>query len=461
MDLSKLLHARAAEKFELFETYLNTQLVKALRTVRFDVDYVRGDGAYLFDRAGNRYLDLLSGFGVFACGRNHPAIIAALEQVLHGGGANLVQLDVSLLAGLLAERLCSLMPWLDKAFFCNSGAEAVEAAIKFARIATGRSRILYCAHAYHGLTYGALSLTSDTLYRKGFEPLVGDCIEIPFNDVVSLQRELARGDVAAFIVEPIQGKGVNMPLPGYLEEAARLCERYGTLFVADEIQTGMGRTGRFLACDHFGVRPDIVLLAKSLSGGFIPVGAVLTRRWIFNRVFDRMDRAVVHGSTFAKNDMAMAAGLATLDVMAAEQLVERAARLGTTLIAGLRDRLGDSEFIAEVRGLGLMIGIELRRPRSVRLMMAYRMIEQARRGLFCQLLLIPLLREHRILAQVAGSELPVIKLLPPYVIDQADVDWIVDAFGSLIEDVQHLGHIWEHAKTLIDGARRARGQGGG
>jgi ornithine--oxo-acid transaminase len=458
LNLSELLEARSAEKFDLFEKYLNAQLVKMLRTVRFDVDYVRGEGAYLFDRDGDRYLDLLSGFGVFACGRNHPAIVKALEQVLHSFSAGLVQLDVSLLAGLLAERLCSHVPWLDKAYFCNSGAEAVEAAIKFSRAATGRSRILYCSHAYHGLTYGALSLTADPLYRKGFEPLVGDCVEIPFNDIVSLQRELARGDVAAFIVEPIQGKGVNMPLPGYLVEAAALCKRHGTIFVADEIQTGLGRTGRFLACDHFGVQPDIVLLAKSLSGGFIPVGAVLTREWIFNRVFSRMDRAVVHGSTFSKNDMAMAAGLATLDVMAEEGLVERASILGEQLMIGLRSRLANSEFIAEIRGLGMMIGIELRSPRSLKLQMAYRMIEQARRGLFCQLLLIPLLREHRILAQVAGSELPVIKLLPSFVISEADVDWIVSAFGSLIEDVQHLGHIWEHAKTLVDGARQARSQ---
>ncbi len=201
------------------------------------------------------------------------------------------------------------MPWTDKVFFCNSGTEAVEAAIKFARMATRRSKIVSCHHAFHGLTYGALSLVGDDLFRQGFEPFLGDCATVPFNDLVALDRVLRHRDIAAFIFEPIQGKGVNLPVEGYLVEAERLCRKHGTLFVADEIQCGMGRTGRFLACEHYGVEPDMVLLAKALSGGFVPVGAVACRDSVFDKVFDRMDKAVVHGSTFAKNDLAMAAGL--------------------------------------------------------------------------------------------------------------------------------------------------------
>ena len=191
---------------------------------------------------------------------------------------NLVQMDVSPLAGLLAERLLGHVPYLDKVFFANSGTEAVEAAIKFARAATGRPGIVYCEHAFHGLTYGALSLNGDAVFRDGFEPLLPDCIAVPFNDLAALERALATRNVAAFIVEPIQGKGVNMPDDGYLQEAAALCRSHGTLFIADEIQTGLGRTGRFLAVEHWGVEPDMVLLAKALSGGHVPVGAVLTRK---------------------------------------------------------------------------------------------------------------------------------------------------------------------------------------
>ncbi|MDJ0944561.1 MAG: aspartate aminotransferase family protein [Kiloniellales bacterium] len=456
LDLNELLRARGAEKYGLFERYLNGQLVRVLKTIGFDVDYVRGEGAYLYDREGRKYLDHLSGFGVFAMGRNHPSVAAALRQVLDGQLAGMVQLDVSPLAGLLGERLNGFMPWLDKYYFCNSGAEAVEAALKFARCATGRRRIVYCSHGYHGLTYGALSVTADALYREGFEPLLPDCVEVPFNDLVSLERELARGEVAAFIVEPIQGKGVNLPRGDYLAEAARLCRKHGALFIADEIQCGLGRSGRFLACEHWGVEPDIVTLAKALSGGFVPLGAVACRRAVFDRVFDRMDRAVVHGSTFSKNDMAMTAGLAALTVLEEEGLIARAEARGEALMAALRDRLATMEFVKEVRGKGLMIGLELGAPRSLKLKAAYAMIERARKGLFCQLLLIPLLKDHRILAQVAGSELPVIKLLPALVIEEADIEWTVGAFEAVLRQAHSLGGVWDLGRTLAGHALKAR-----
>src|SRR5512144_27205 len=350
LDLEQLIAGRRAEKYSLFNRYLNAQLVRVLKTIGFDVDYVRGQGPYLFDASGTRYLDLLSGFGVFAVGRNHPTVANALRQVLDARLAGLVQMDASLPAGLLAERLVARLPYLDKIFFCNSGAEAVEGAIKFARAATRRAKIVYCDHAFHGLTMGALSLNGDEMFREGFGPLLGDCARVPFNDVLALERALKGGDVAAFVFEPIQGKGVNLPEDAYLAEAQRLCRKHGALFIADEIQTGLGRTGRFLACEHWGVEPDMVLLAKALSGGFAPVGAIVMRRAIFNKMFDRMDRAVVHGSTFAKNDMAMAAGLATLALLDDEKLIAHAADVGEKLIANLRRRLSDYEFVKEVRG---------------------------------------------------------------------------------------------------------------
>ncbi|HWU25190.1 MAG TPA: aspartate aminotransferase family protein, partial [Rhizomicrobium sp.] len=301
LDIESLFAEREGERYALHARYLNEQMVRVLRTIGFDQAYRRGNGQYLYDRNGQQYLDLLSGWGVFALGRNHPVIRDTLKKVLDSDFPNLVQMDVSALAGVLAERLLRSVPYLDKVFFANSGTESVEAALKFARAATGRDGIVYCGHAYHGLTYGSLSVNGDDIFRKGFGALLPGCVEVSFNDLAALERALASKTIAAFIVEPIQGKGVTMPDDGYLQSALDLCRKYGTLFIADEIQTGLGRTGRFLAGEHWGIEPDIVLLSKSLSGGHIPVGAVLTRKWIFDKVFDRMDRAVVHGSTFSKN----------------------------------------------------------------------------------------------------------------------------------------------------------------
>src|SRR5215831_12026384 len=333
LEIADLFAEAESDRYSLHARHLNEQMVRVLKTIGFDRAYQRGKGQYLYDREGRQYLDLLSGWGVFAVGRNHPVVRDTLKQVLDSDFPNLVQMDVSALAGVLAERLLRYVPHLDKVFFANSGTESVESALKFARAATGRDGIVYCSHAFHGLTYGSLSLIGDQIFRTGFGTLLPGCVEVPFNDISALERALATRSIAAFIVEPIQGKGVAIPTDDYLRNALELCRKYGTLFVADEVQTGLGRTGRFLACEHWGVEPDIVLLSKSLSGGHVPVGAVLTRKWIFDKVFDRMDRAVVHGSTFAKNDLAMAAGLATLEVMESEGLIQNAERLGARLRA--------------------------------------------------------------------------------------------------------------------------------
>jgi ornithine--oxo-acid transaminase len=456
-DIARLAAAHDAERYALYGRHLNEQMVRVIKTLGFDAGFCRGSGQYLYDRDGNRYLDLLSGFGVFAIGRNHPRLRRALTSVLDAELANLVQMDVSTLAGLLAQRLLGFVPWLDKVFFANSGAEAVEAAIKFARAATRRPGIVYCEHGFHGLTMGALSLNGDAIFREGFEPLLPDCTAVPFNDLAALERALRLRNVAAFIVEPIQGKGVNLPAEGYLAGAAELCRRYGTLFVADEIQTGLGRTGRFLAIAHWGIEPDMVLIAKALSGGHVPVGAVLMRKWIHDRLFDRMDRAVVHGSTFAKNDLAMAAGIATLDVIAGERLVERAARAGDRLLAGLAAMQPRYEMLADVRGKGLMIGIEFGAPRSLKLKASWSLIESANTGLFCQLITIPLFKDHRILCQVAGHASHTVKLLPSLVIDDEDCDTVLSAFDAVIAAAHRVpGAIWSLGRTLIDNALAAR-----
>lgn len=455
-NIAELFAQREPERYALNIKHLDEQMVKLLKTIGYDVGFCRGRGQYLYDREGARYLDLLSGFGVFAIGRNHPALRGALESVLDSDLPNLVQMDVSVLAGILAERLLAHIPYLDKAFFANSGTEAVEAAIKFARAATRRPGIVYCDHAFHGLSYGALSVNGDEIFRSGFEPLLPDCHRIPFNNLFALEKALRARTVAAFIVEPIQGKGVNVPDDDYLKNAAEICRRHGTLFVADEIQTGLGRTGRFLAIEHWNVEADMVLLAKSLSGGHVPVGALLTRRHILERVFDRMDRAVVHGSTFGKNDLAMAAGIATLDVLASEKLIENAARVGDYLLRRLAAMREQYELLRDVRGKGLMIGVEFGSPKSFKLQASWNLLEAANKGLFCQLITIPLFRDHKILSQVAGHGSHTIKLLPPLVISMTDCDWILNAFDDVIADGHRVpSALWSLGKTLIGHSIRA------
>ena len=455
LDVSEMFVDRQAQRSSMHTRHLNEQLVRVLKTIGYDVGFQKGQGQYLFDRDGARYLDLLSGFGVFAIGRNHPVLRQALKSVLDAELPNLVQLDVSTLAGVLAERLLKHVPYLDKVFFANSGAECVEAAIKFARGATGRPGIVYCGHANHGLSYGALSLTDDPNFRAGFEPLLPGCSSIPFNDLAALEQALSSRQVAAFIVEPIQGKGVNIPGDDFLPGAAALCRKYGTLLIADEIQTGIGRTGKFLAIEHWNVEPDMVLLAKALSGGHVPIGALLTRKSIFDKIFNQMDRAVVHGSTFAKNDLAMAAGIATLEVMEHEKLVEQSARRGAEIKLALTAMIPGYELLKEVRGKGLMIGVEFGPPKSLKLKASWNLLESANKGLFCQLITVPLFKEHKILTQVSGHGSHTIKLLPPLTITEDDCKWIETAFDSVIAASHKVpGAIWSLGKTLVDNAVR-------
>ncbi|MEO1043531.1 MAG: aspartate aminotransferase family protein [Pseudomonadota bacterium] len=449
--IGSLLEARAGEKFDLHEQHLNGQLVRVLRTIGFDRHYKRGAGAYLYDEADQQYLDLLSGFGTFALGRNHPTVNAALREVLDSELPNLAQLDVSALAGLLAEALIKTWPGDSrvKAFFANSGTEAVEGGLKLARYATGRDKVVCLKGGYHGLTLGSLSVTSDEMFQKGFGALLPGVAMVKMNDLDALDQALRGKDVAAFIVEPIQGKGVHIPDDNYLAEAARLCSKYGTVFIADEVQTGLGRTGKMWAMEHWGVEPDMLLTAKALSGGHAPVGAILAKAPIMDAVFDRMDRAVVHGSTFGKNDMAMAAGLATLRVLEEEKLIENAARIGGQIIDEMRPFIDQYEFMKDVRGKGLMIAVEFGPPKSLKLKASWKMLETANKSLFSQMILIPLFEKHRILAQVAGAGMHVIKLLPPLVINESDKDWIIRAFDEVVADTHKVpGAIWSLGASL-------------
>ncbi|MGW1020582.1 aspartate aminotransferase family protein [Streptomyces niveus] len=449
-DLATLLAERGGERYELHTAHLNHQLPRMLRTIGFDKVYERAEGAYFWDAEGNDYLDMLAGFGVMGLGRHHPVVRKALHDVLDASLADLTRFDCQPLPGLLAEKLLTHSPHLDRVFFGNSGTEAVETALKFARYATGKPRILYCSHAFHGLTTGSLSVNGEDGFRDGFAPLLPDTA-IDMGDLDALERELRRGDVAGFVVEPIQGKGVYATPPGFLRAAQELLRRHKALLIADEVQTGLGRTGDFYAYQHEeGVEPDLVCVAKALSGGYVPVGATLGKDWIFKKVYSSMDRVLVHSASFGSNAQAMAAGLAVLSVIEDEQIVANARATGDLLRSRLAALVDRYELLSEVRGRGLMIGIEFGRPTSIGLRSRWAMLQKARKGLFAQMVVVPLLQRHRILTQVSGDHLEVIKLIPPLTIGEPEVDRFVTAFTAVMDDAHGGGGLmWDFGRTLV------------
>jgi len=433
-DLTQLIEQNRDRAQRLHAEHVNPRFEAVLRTIGYDKTYIKASGAHLFDDAGNRYLDMLGGYAVCNFGRNHPTIRKALEDCLRLDLASMVQFEAPLLSGLLAEELKKRIGrGLDFVFFTNSGTEGVEAAIKFAKCATGRPALLYAPKAFHGLSSGSVSLNGCDSFRTGFGPFLPECRQVAFNDLAALERALAARDVAAFVIEPIQGKGVNIHSPGYLAEASRLCRRYGTLFVADEVQTGIGRTGSFLAIDQEGaVEPDMVVLSKALSGGYVPVGAVLVKGDAWRKVFSSLDRAIVHSSTFHQGALAMTAGLAALAAYDETNAAENARRMGARIKDGLEAMRPRFEMLKEVRQRGLMVGIEFGAPKSLLLKANWAATHAMDRNLFAQAVVVPLMEDHRILCQVAGHNQDVVKLIPPLVIDDSDVDWFLRAFEDVM-----------------------------
>jgi len=437
---------------ERYSRHVNHRFARVIELIGFDRVFTKAQGAWLWDQDGRRYLDFLGGYSVFNVGRNHPRVKQALIDWLERDGASLVQMECSPLASLLAEKLVKLTPRdLDTVFFTNSGAETTEVGLKMARKATRRPRMLYAQSGFHGLTCGALSVSDDPMWREGFEPFLPGCEMIPFDDLEALERELTKRDVAAFITEPIQGEaGVRLPSANYLAEAARLCRQYGSLLIVDEIQTGFGRTGRWFACDHWGVKPDIMLLSKGMSGGYVPVGAVVTRRPVFDKVFTDLSHAVVHTTTFGMNALAMTSALATIDAIEEGGVVENAASAGAELMERLRGLAQRFELVKEVRGMGLMIGIEFGEPRSLTLRAGWKIVQAAAAGLFGQMLAIPLMRDYGILTQVAGHNLDVHKLAPPLIIGREEIDYFIAAYEKVLTDLHRFpGPLWDLAKTLL------------
>jgi len=447
-----------------YADFVNPQWLRLLNLLQMNVRYDRCLGAELFTADGRRILDFLSGYSVHNAGHNHPEIVAALKDELDRQGPAMLQSHVPELAGELAARLCARAGGsLSKVFFCSSGSEGVEAAIKFSRAHTGRAGLLYAHDAFHGLTCGALSLmgdsTGDSFWSQGFGPLLPDTQGIPFNDAEALDRQLATRRFAAFIVEPIQSEAViRLPDPDYLRTAQALCRRYGSLLVLDEVQTGMYRTGPFLAAHHFDVQPDMAILAKALSGGLIPSGAVLMSGEIYESVYGSLKRSIVHTSTFSENGLAMRAGLAALDVLERNRLGERAVQAGHELRQQLTAALAGYEMVKEVRGLGMLSGIEFTAPsssstpRRIALRVSFEAFRKIHSAMFGQILVMRLFRDKGILTQICGNNFMVLKVAPPLAISGAQTAEFVAAVRDVVELAHSSTAFWQEALGL---ARRA------
>ncbi len=443
------------EPSDAYRQHVNPQWVRLLDLLQMNVRYDRCEGVELFTDDGRCILDFLSGYCVHNIGHNHPRVVSALQAELSRFGPAMLQSHVPELAGALAAKLCALSGGrLKKVFFCSSGSEGVEAVIKFARAKTGRPGIVYAAGAFHGLTCGALSLMGEeSFWAQGFGPLLTHMEEAQFGDLDGLEKKLASKTVAAVVLEPIQGEaGIRIPDQNYLLGVQTLCRKYGTLFVLDEVQTGLERTGKFLAAHHYRVEPDMVVLAKALSGGLIPVGAVLMSDEVYGSVYDSLKRAIIHTSTYSENSLAMRAGLATLEVLEEESLADRAEFLGNYIREKLRSRLGSYEMVKEVRGVGLMSGIEFVAPQKLPLRIAFEAFKKIHAGMFGQMIVMRMFREKNVLTQICGNNFMVLKVAPPLVVTEQQCDVFVDSIGDVVEAIHSSGAFWTDALGLASRA---------
>lgn len=406
-DIKELLYD---EVYDDYRRYINPPLARVMRLSGSPIE-MRAEGCTVWDHMGKAYLDFAGGYGVFTLGHRHPRVLAAVRE----------QLDVMALSGKtmfnallgrLGRKLAAVTPGdLQISFVCNSGTEAIEAAIKLARAATGRNRIVSTTDAYHGKTFGALSVSGRAMYQEPFGALLPEVTHVPFGDLAALEPVVARA--AAFIVEPIQAEGgVIVPPAGYLAAAAQICKRHDTLFIADEIQTGLGRCGAMFACDTEEVRPDVMTLAKGLSGGVMPIGVCIATPAAWNAAYAKAP--LLHTSTFGGNELACAAALAALDVLESENLVENARRRGMQLLKGARSVARDfPEIVRDVRGSGLLIGLELHQEG------------------FAGALIPEMLRRGVTVAWTLNQQ-RVIRLEPPLIVTDHEIDIALDALHESI-----------------------------
>jgi len=425
---------------ETYARHVNPTFIKLLGVWGYGRVFERAEDVWVWDHQGQKYLDFLAAFGAANIGHNHPRLVARLEAFLEVGAIQFNHVGPSLHTAKLAQRVAELLPApLEVSLLSNTGGEAVEAALKLARAATGRAGFVYCEGSYHGTTLGTLSIMGADRMRAPFEPLLGGCAQVPFGDASALDRALRKTRAAAFVVEPLLGEGgVVLPPAGYLSEAARLCRRHKALLVVDEVQTGLGRTGSMFAFEAEQVVPDVLVLAKSLGGGVVPVGQTITSAEVFSRAYGSMDRFDLHSTTFGGNALACTAALATLDIIEDEGLVERSRQRGELLLEGLRRRLEGHPFVREVRGRGLLVAVELGPTKSGWLSrLAPGLVKLASRNVFGQWAALKML-EAGIICQPASQSWNVLRLEPPLTVGAEEVDRAVAALGDILDEYRSL-----------------------
>lgn len=448
-DIDEVLGA-SYKQIRNWHEHVNSTLAWRLHSRGFNKKYVKAKDVYYYDDDGNEYIDFLGGFGLNCVGHNHPRIKKVIEDFLAGDNPVFMQAGILPGPGALAQKLYELTG-LENCFFCNSGTEAVEGAVKLARSATGKKKTISCEGAFHGKSMGSLSISGRKKYKDPFEPLIPGCIQVPYGDTKSIETELKKGDVACVAIEPIQGEaGIIVPPEGYLKEAEELCRKYEALLFLDEIQSGMGRTGKMFAYEHEDVKPDIITLAKGLSGTVIPVGALLTKAEIYKKAYGSRKMATAHSSTFGGNNLATLVALTTLKIIEEENLINNAKVQGKYLLENLQ-KIKDKypKIIEDVRGKGLMIGLEFAKQKGI----INKITEQAVDTLFneslCTSTATLLLNCHKIITIYTLNNSDVLRFEPALTVKKEHIDKLMSALQNILKK-RYLGIEIHGGKIMAD-----------
>jgi putrescine aminotransferase len=423
-----------------YATHVNPAFVKLLGTLGFGRAFVRAKGTRLWDHEGREYIDFLAGFGSVNLGHNPPRLLEAMRGFLSDDAVNLVHVGPQVHAGELAHALAKHTGPLSMCLLSNSGSEAVEAGLKLARAATRRTAFVYCKGGFHGLNLGSLSVMGTDRMRAPFEPLLADCTAVPYGDLDALEKALKQRKVAAFLVEPIEAEaGVIVPPAGYLKDAQTLCKRHGALLVLDEVQTGLGRTGKMFAYEHEGFVPDVLVLGKALGGSMVPISATMTTRDLHQAAFGSAEKFDLHGSTFSGNALGCRTALCGLHILQEDGLCAAAHQKGERLLGRLRADLAGHPLVRGIRGRGLLVGIEIGPTESGLLNRALPgLVDAVSTKVFGQWLSVRLL-ERGFLTQPASQQWNVLRLEPPLTVSDREIDDVAGAIAEILGEYRHLG----------------------
>jgi len=417
-----------------YREYINPGMASMLALLDFDKRFVKAEGVKVWDQQGEVYLDFLGGYGALNLGHNPAVVMEAVQKVKDA--PNILQASLNPFAAALAENLARITPGdLKYSFFCNSGTEAVEAALKMARLCSEKSRILYCSNSFHGKSFGSLSVTGRDKYKTPFGPILPDCQPVEYDNLPALEERLAENDAAAVILEPIQGEGgIIVPRAGYLRGVRELCDRYDALLIVDEIQTGLGRTGKYFDCQHENVSPDIICLAKSLGGGIMPLGACIATDKVYKKAYGSMEKCLLHTSTFGGNSRAMAAGIAALGYIVDNRLDIKAGEMGGYALERMQDMKERYPLIKDIRGRGLMIGVEFHSgEESLINKLSGGSVSRLGKEYIGAVVAGELLNKYRIITAYTLNNPNVIRLEPPLLISREQIDYMIESLGRIME----------------------------